>query len=501
MANDTGDARRRKAPKDRAKPAPAPAPAAPVQAEVEGEGEATGRPSTPMLIAMAAALGIVVGGVPVLIYAVTRDPPAQVDVTAAAPTKQLTDEESLKERAEAGDGQAMVKLGRGLFEGTWGRRDEKEAERWYGLAIETRVPAVVEQANQALEELRRFTKARRFESESEAAEEHEPSKPKSTPTPTSTSSSSSSRTRTPPPPEPVAVAPVENTPEPEPEPVEVAPVEPAPVSTPTPAPPPPPPPVATPPAPAPAPVAADDEPEAPEAPEEEGEAAQGPADDPAKVAALERDLRKRVAAWFKARDPVALTCKECDGKKEVPHDSCDGSSRAACPQCGGASTIQIVETVPGRSVTGVRTVRRKVDCPNCETGDVTCRCEDGKVTCKCAEEHEGVAGGYREVSARKAFWDFISPTARRGKKQDDLFPAVIRGDELADHRGVSVACVDVEVTQVTIDSDRATVVATVVYVGQNGARTEGESRSVWIRERGKFYLLTPADASPERLRN
>jgi hypothetical protein len=472
MPNDKGDPKRK--PKDRARQEPAPAPA-PAGGD-EAEAGPSRLPSTPVLIAIAATLGIVVGGVPVVIYAVTRGEPPPPPPVEVAPTKKLTDEESLRQRAEQGDGQAMVKLGRGLFEGTWGRRDEKEAERWLGRAIETRIPAVVDQATQALEELRNFVRARRFERESDAAEEHEP---------------------------PRAVAPAERAPAPRivappapaPEPAP-APVEPAPSSDPTP----PPAPVATTPEPAPTPEpVADDEAEA--EPEAADEAAQGPADDPAKLAALERDLRKRVAAWFKARDPVALTCKECKGRKEVPCPRCDGSSRAPCPQCGGAATIQIVETVPGRSVTGVRTVRRKVDCPTCETGDVTCRCEDGKVVCECGEEHEGVAAGYRAVSGRKAFWDFVSPTARRGKKQDDLFPAVLRGDELADHKGVSVGLVDAVVQQVTIEGDRATVLARVTYVGQDGARTEDmESRSVWIRERGKFYLLTPADTSPERLR-
>lgn len=131
-----------------------------------------GLPSVPVLIVLAAVLGLLLGGTFVALLVVRRAaPPPAVTVAASPVDDGLSEEQRLQARAEAGDARAMLELGRGLFQGTWGRRDEKAAERWLGLASNSRDVAAASEATQVLEELRRFVRTRRFErSADEAAE-------------------------------------------------------------------------------------------------------------------------------------------------------------------------------------------------------------------------------------------------------------------------------------------------------------------------------------------
>src|SRR5690606_22493595 len=99
-----------------------------------GAGEAPARgggSSLTLLVALAAGLGLLLGGVPVVLVLARRSaPPPQAPVTAPQVDDGLTEEERLRLRAERGDARAQLALGKGLFQGAWGERDEKEAERW-----------------------------------------------------------------------------------------------------------------------------------------------------------------------------------------------------------------------------------------------------------------------------------------------------------------------------------------------------------------------------------
>lgn len=127
--------------------------------------------SLPVLLAAAAIFGLIVGGgAVVLSFARRAGAPAPAPATAPAPAADgRTEEERLRARAEAGDARAMLELGRGLFQGAWGRRDEAAAERWLGVAVNSADPEVAAEATEALEELRRFVRVRRFEREAETA--------------------------------------------------------------------------------------------------------------------------------------------------------------------------------------------------------------------------------------------------------------------------------------------------------------------------------------------
>ncbi|MCO5171859.1 MAG: hypothetical protein M9894_36630 [Planctomycetes bacterium] len=457
-------------------------------ADDQGEGEApvpqAARSPMPALLGLAAAAGLLAGGVPVLILALRKAPPPPAP---PAVVETRSDEEVLRERAERGDARAMVALGRGLFQGTWGARDLKAAEAWLGEAMNSSDAAAADEGARVLDEMRRFVRTTRFEREAEAASGRDerppaPPAPPPAPAPAATPPTPQDRSSLPPTPdERVAGAPAD---------------EPAPASAPTPkagdtA-------VAGAATPSPAPTRDEDEPDA--APDDEPSAADaGPARDPAQVAALEREVQRRAAAWYKARDADLLTCRDCQGKKELGCKRCGGAARVACPQCGGQGSIQVTEAVPGRSMTGVRTVRRKVDCPGCERGSVACRCGDGLATCDCARDHDGALGGYRELTCRRAFWDHVSPTARRGRKPDLYLLALVRGEVLQEHVGPAMRVAEATIEQVTIEADRALVVARVTYVKPDGEQVREVTTSEWVRERGRFYLRTPADASPERL--
>lgn len=131
--------------------------------------DAGGAPSAPLLVIVAAVVGLLAGGVPVLLMVARRPaappPPA---VAAAAADDGLSEEHRLRARASSGDARAMLALGRGLFEGAWGRRDEKEAERWLSQAIDSRDVAAADEAARVLDDLRRFVRTRRFEREADA---------------------------------------------------------------------------------------------------------------------------------------------------------------------------------------------------------------------------------------------------------------------------------------------------------------------------------------------
>ncbi len=143
--------------------------------ELEGAAEAPaagGGSSLTLLIALAAGLGLLLGGVPVVLLLARRSgPPPQAPVTAPQVDDGLSEEERLRLRAERGDARAQLALGKGLFQGAWGERDEKEAERWLGAAMASTDAAAASEATQVLEELRRFVRTRRFEREAEAAGE------------------------------------------------------------------------------------------------------------------------------------------------------------------------------------------------------------------------------------------------------------------------------------------------------------------------------------------
>lgn len=131
--------------------------------------------SVPMLVALAAALGLLLGAVLVAVV-VLRRPSSRAAAPVVAPGRAddgLTEQERLLARAHAGDAKAMLALGRGLFQGTWGARDEEAAARWLGEAMNSRDAAAAAEATQVLEDLRRFVRARRFEREADAAHEHD----------------------------------------------------------------------------------------------------------------------------------------------------------------------------------------------------------------------------------------------------------------------------------------------------------------------------------------
>lgn len=137
-----------------------------------GEERGGGLPSVPVLIVLAAVLGLLLGAAFVALVVLRRPaPPPAAPVTAPLDDGR-TEEQRLLARAEAGDARAMLELGRGLFQGAWGRRDEKAAERWLGLASNSCDAAAASEATQLLEELRRFVRARRFERSADEADEH-----------------------------------------------------------------------------------------------------------------------------------------------------------------------------------------------------------------------------------------------------------------------------------------------------------------------------------------
>ena len=142
--------------------------------------------------------------------------------------------------------------------------------------------------------------------------------------------------------------------------------------------------------------------------------------------------------------------------------------------------------------------RIKKTCPNCsgqKTEDCP-KCTDGTNPCECTQELDGAISGYRALQGKRAFWDYVGATGRKGQKRQDYFGDVARKRALADQVGRTLGVRRARIESVEVREDRVLVQARVEWDGEDG---EGLHTSVWIREKGRFYLLTVNDTEPEKL--
>lgn len=207
------------------------------------------------------------------------------------------------------------------------------------------------------------------------------------------------------------------------------------------------------------------------------------------AAAIETELRDRAEDWYEARDPRELTCSDCKGQKEVEHKACKGTQWGKCGNCGGSGRIISVGGGGG-----------EFSCNTCGgSGRLRCgRCTMGKVACDCTEDFAGALAGFRELGGQRAFWEFTSPAARKGKRRQDHFAGVARGLELAEQVGEAMPVAAARIDSVWVQDEEAEVRARVRWMRPWGPSSEVLHVTRWIREEKKLYLLAPGSA-PERL--
>lgn len=217
------------------------------------------------------------------------------------------------------------------------------------------------------------------------------------------------------------------------------------------------------------------------------------------LAKIEKQVLKRVRGWFKLRAPKKLRCQDCEGKLKVRCKPCKGRLRVACRRCGGAgSIVTIIPSRRGRRwITSRGGKRVRKTCPTCRGGrTLDCpRCTDGTQKCKCTQKDRGALAGYRPLAGKRAFWAYLSPTARKGHTWKRYYINVARNNALQKQRGKTLVVIAVDGLQVKVKRDHVIVTARVEWDLSDAAierQTEQDRTYVttWIRERGQFYLAT-----------
>jgi len=186
------------------------------------------------------------------------------------------------------------------------------------------------------------------------------------------------------------------------------------------------------------------------------------------------EVRERVEDWFSRRDADDLTCPECEGSAVRPCRACDGAERLRCPTCRGAGRVP-VRGRAGRELCRDCTGDGELDCPRCAESD-------GEEACRrCAD-----TPGYRRLQGTRAFWRFISPSARDGRDRGQFVADVLAGLILAEAVGAAPGLHSARIERVDVFRDEVRVVARVQW-------SDGRSDTLtttWVREDGQFYLVT-----------
>ncbi len=209
-----------------------------------------------------------------------------------------------------------------------------------------------------------------------------------------------------------------------------------------------------------------EEEQAAEQEEEEAPSAVGADEPQVDLAAIERDVRKRVGEWFKARTARALRCLRCDGAQQV-----------RCSDCGGDG-LNTIQTKDG-------TYEER--CRSCQASGIVA-CPD-----------QLCLRGARSLSLKKAFWDFFSPAFRKGRSHASLYRELFDG-VLRSYVGSSLVVRSAEVTSVDIQENRVAVLARVTWESPAGVASTSAWTSTWIRVGRRFYVATSEDTEVDKLR-
>jgi len=184
------------------------------------------------------------------------------------------------------------------------------------------------------------------------------------------------------------------------------------------------------------------------------------------------EVRERVEDWFAHREADDLACPDCEGRALQRCGACRGAQRLRCPTCGGDGRVR------------VRRVRRV--CRDCSgDGELECpRCaeSDGEEPCdRCAD-----TPGYRRLEGTRAFWRFISPSARDGRDRERYVADVLAGRALAEAVGAAPGVRSARIERIDVFRDEVRVVAEVRWAdGGSDALT-----TTWVREDRRYYLAT-----------
>lgn len=227
--------------------------------------------------------------------------------------------------------------------------------------------------------------------------------------------------------------------------------------------------------------------------------------DSEELAKLEAKVRARAMAWFKLRHVRKIACKDCKSTLKVKCGTCRGKKLATCKNCGGrgyytphtGGRLGGGRTHVSRRTCNVCIGRKKVSCKTCNrTGQVLCKCNKDPLT----------VPGFRALYGRRAFWGFLSKTARKMYDRKQLFPDLGKRRVLGNLIGRQIAIDLVQNVKVEIKKDHAIVTAYVTWAPAWTTRSYRTPRAYatpfttkWIREKGVFYLATPQDRNPEVL--
>ena len=246
----------------------------------------------------------------------------------------------------------------------------------------------------------------------------------------------------------------------------------------------------------------------------------------ADVAAVEAEVRKRAEKWFEARRSNSLSCQTCKGQQQQACTQCKGRGYVKCANCGGKGRIQEHN---GQALGRGRGQTRWLDCPECPhyygqqwAGHKICpKCNQrdlypgGTAThdCEACVTCDDPSPGYRALSVKRAFWDYVSKDCQSEFKRRRFPEAVIRGEVLRNQLGPSLGIERARITDVRVNADHVLVTATVVWSAitrdwqrERDARYEEEKHlssgtytTRWIRQGNKFFLQTRFDKDLEVL--
>lgn len=193
------------------------------------------------------------------------------------------------------------------------------------------------------------------------------------------------------------------------------------------------------------------------------------------IAAIEKAVRKRSELWFASRSERKLACKTCNGALEV-----------MCRECKGRGRRKIVVSGPLRGL-GSDTVV----CERCRG--------NGKLRCRCV-------GGYDSTGMKRAFYDFVHRSARKGWDTRAFSLSVVSAELLEQEVGGAVMIRSAEITDISVLRDRVRLTARCRWApaAWDEQRPPGSSAGAgntlvvdWIRIGRRFYLAleggTPAE--------
>lgn len=185
------------------------------------------------------------------------------------------------------------------------------------------------------------------------------------------------------------------------------------------------------------------------------------------VASIEAEVRHRAEGWFEERDVRKMRCRTCDGTAQVK-----------CGECSGRGTLTVFDPLQQRTFTQ--------RCDRCN-GQGVHGCTDDL----CMD-------GYRKLSYRSAFWNYLSPSERSGRDRRDFYRQLHEGRAFSDVVGKTLVVRSFRITGVHVDTSEVRVEAEIgwnrAYESQSLPAPEAWT-SVWIREGGRYYLKTPGAAA------